>query len=154
MCLPLHVLLHPPPPSPRRQAPLLEGHVRSEILLGVTVLRPAEGDPTRTEMTTVRTEKKTKMPKTGLMKLPKAENIRKKYIYIYRSLLCDPESKLRLGGREKRTTKKVTNGMTKKKKESERQHAVVQNSSSSSVGEKPFWATVGGSVRFKSTVMA
>ena len=67
---------------------------------------------------------------------------------------CDPGSELRLGGREKRTTKKVTNGMTKKKKESERQHAVVQNSSSSSVGEKPFWATVGGSVRFKSTVMA
>ncbi|CAN0088470.1 unnamed protein product, partial [Laminaria digitata] len=35
------------------EAPLLEGHIRSEILLGVTILRPAEGDPTRTEMTTV-----------------------------------------------------------------------------------------------------
>ena len=44
-------------PPPRVQAPLLEGHVRSEILLGVTILRPAEGDPTRTEMTTVRTDK-------------------------------------------------------------------------------------------------
>lgn len=36
------------------KAPLLDGHVRSEILLGVTILRPAKGDPTRTEMTTVR----------------------------------------------------------------------------------------------------
>ncbi|CAN0383772.1 unnamed protein product, partial [Hapterophycus canaliculatus] len=35
------------------QAPLLDGHVRSEILLGVTILRPAGGDPNRTEMTTV-----------------------------------------------------------------------------------------------------
>ncbi|CAM9294264.1 unnamed protein product [Pylaiella littoralis] len=35
------------------KAPLLDGHVRSEILLGVTILRPAEGDPTKTEMTTV-----------------------------------------------------------------------------------------------------
>eukprot|EP00903_Cladosiphon_okamuranus_P013797 g12840.t1 len=35
------------------KAPLLDGHVRSEILLGVTILRPAKGDPTRTEMTTV-----------------------------------------------------------------------------------------------------
>ncbi|CBJ49103.1 conserved unknown protein [Ectocarpus siliculosus] len=34
------------------KAPLLDGHVRSEILLGVTILRPAKGDPTRTEMTT------------------------------------------------------------------------------------------------------
>eukprot|EP00752_Nemacystus_decipiens_P001578 g1539.t1 len=35
------------------KAPLLDGHVRSEILLGVTILRPAKGDPARTEMTTV-----------------------------------------------------------------------------------------------------
>ncbi|CAM9484300.1 unnamed protein product [Scytosiphon promiscuus] len=35
------------------KAPLLDGHVRSEILLGVTILRPAGGDPNRTEMTTV-----------------------------------------------------------------------------------------------------
>ncbi|CAN0328070.1 unnamed protein product, partial [Discosporangium mesarthrocarpum] len=34
-------------------APLLKNHIRSEILLGVTVLRPSEEDSTRTDMTTV-----------------------------------------------------------------------------------------------------
>ena len=64
---PLHPPPPPPPPSPRGQAPLLEGHVRSEILLGVTILRPAEGDPTRTEMTTVRTEKRRNFPTTVIV---------------------------------------------------------------------------------------